>query len=737
MQTRVLSRGLSFVPTNKLNAFNIQVDQFKFLRQLHLKHFFHDKSATVVGTRNEIFDSLNKLKKKSTFMPPGSQNPTLVTFGKLVEKDINALIKSSKSNNNGNITKLERKALNELRENTDIIVKPADKGGAIVIQNISDYVVEAHRQLNNVDFYERLSGNPLEGFMKERDELLSNAMDNMWVTRNQYDFLNVVHPVTPVFYLLPKIHKRLQNPPGRPIVASRNSLCEPLSQFVDIVIKDIVKTLPSYISDTRDVLKLLSDITVPDNAYLVTFDVESLYTNIPHEGGLEAMAHYLTSHDDGLPVELLLKMTRFILKSNYFIFNSKYYLQIQGTSMGSPFAPNYANLFLGLWEERHIFNNNPFLHNILTFKRFIDDILLIFTGSEQDLYLFNEYINNTHPNLRFTMEFSPYRIHFLDLEITLNNSKLETSIFRKETDRNTILHASSFHPDHITNNIPYGQFIRLKRICSNQDDFEVKANDMAQRFRERGYNQMVIDQAMERVSCKTRSELLNPAPKMSENVVTFVSEYSTSSKQVKRIINRHWKLLKCDPSLNHLPERPRFCFKRGKNIRDLVVSSMYQEAPRTNWLTNPVFGNYRCGRCAHCSNTHNTKVFTHPHTGEKHNIKEFINCLSTHVVYMLKCPCGLIYIGQTKRNLKLRIAEHKAAIRNNNMEYAIARHYKERNHGSASTLKFLGIERVMPSPRGGDIIKQLLKREAYWIHKLNTVEPHGLNEKQDLSVFLH
>ncbi|XP_063077568.1 uncharacterized protein LOC134467623 [Engraulis encrasicolus] len=663
-------------------------------------------------------------------MPPGSQNPTLVTFGKLVERDINALTKKSgKHNTKWNLTKVERKALDELKDNTDIVVKSADKGGAIIVQNAKDYAAEALRQLNNDYFYQHLSRNPLDEFIKERDMLLDNAIENKWLSKNQYEFLRVLHPVTPVFYLLPKVHKRLQNPPGRPIVASKNSLTEPLSQFVDVVIKDIVKTLPSYISDTRDVLKLLSNITIPDNVYLVTFDVESLYTNIPHEGGLEAMAHYLESQDDGLPTELLLNMTRFILKSNYFLFNNKYFLQVQGTSMGSPFAPNYANLFMGLWEEKHIFNNNPFKDNLLIFKRFIDDILLVFTGSEHDLSLFNKYINDTHPNLKFTMEYSSTKIHFLDLEITLHNNMLETSIYRKETDRNTILHASSFHPDHIVKNIPYGQFVRLKRICSNDEDFEVKANDMAKRFRDRGYDETVIDQARGRASHKNRSELLNPAPKTSDSVVTFV----------KRIINKHWKLLKCDPSLNHLPDKPRFCFKRGKNIKDLVVSSMYQEVPTpstTSWLSKPLFGNYRCGKCAHCSNTVDTKTFTHPHTGEKYNIKQFINCVSTHVVYMLKCPCGLMYIGQTKRNLKLRIAEHKASIRNGNMEYAIARHYKDRNHGSATTLRFVGIERVMPNPRGGDLIKQLLKREAHWIHKLNTVEPHGLNEKQELSVFL-
>lgn len=103
---------------------------------------------------------------------------------------------------------------------------------------------------------------------------------------------------------------------------------------------------------------------------------------------------------------------------------------------------------------------------------------------------------------------------------------------------------------------------------------------------------------------------------------------------------------------------------------------------------------------------------------------------------MLKCPCGLVYVGQTKRPLKLRIAEHKAAIRNRNMDYAIARHYVQANHGSNASLKFWGIERILPSQRGGDIVKYLLQREAFWIFTLNTVEPNGLNEELGLSCFL-
>lgn len=86
--------------------------------------------------------------------------------------------------------------------------------------------------------------------------------------------------------------------------------------------------------------------------------------------------------------------------------DSKYYLQSQGTSMGSPFALNYADVFIGLWEDRYIFNNNPLAKNILFFKRYIDDILMGFTGSENELKAFSDDINSTYPTLHFTTEYS-------------------------------------------------------------------------------------------------------------------------------------------------------------------------------------------------------------------------------------------------------------------------------------------------------------------------------------------
>ena len=85
---------------------------------------------------------------------------------------------------------------------------------------------------------------------------------------------------------------------------------------------------------------------------MLTLDITSLYTNIPHEGGLEALRHYLQQYSSSSspPDQLILDLTEFIMKNNYFSFENDYYLQMSGTSMGTICALNYANLFVGFFE---------------------------------------------------------------------------------------------------------------------------------------------------------------------------------------------------------------------------------------------------------------------------------------------------------------------------------------------------------------------------------------------------
>lgn len=103
--------------------------------------------------------------------------------------------------------------------------------------------------------------------------------------RNSLISLKMIFSTTPVLDLLPKIHKSLTNSPWRPIISSNESPLEPLTQFVDFYIRYIVKALPSYVADTGDVLRQLKDITLPEQALFVNFDVESLYTISPTRAG--------------------------------------------------------------------------------------------------------------------------------------------------------------------------------------------------------------------------------------------------------------------------------------------------------------------------------------------------------------------------------------------------------------------------------------------------------------------
>lgn len=105
------------------------------------------------------------------------------------------------------------------------------------------------------------------------------------------------------------------------------------------------------------------------------------------------------------------------------------------------------------------------------------------------------------------MEYSQEKIHFLDLLIFVNdNGGLGTSVFRKDTDRNVILHAQSHHPRTMIDHIPYEQFVRLKHICSEDSDFVEKAREMKARFFQKGYKDHVTDTAISKSRALNREQ---------------------------------------------------------------------------------------------------------------------------------------------------------------------------------------------------------------------------------------
>lgn len=139
-----------------------------------------------------------------------------------------------------------------------------------------------------------LPSDPTAEFSEEIKPTLNNALCNSIIDEGEYKYLLQTNPVRPAIFTLPKIHKRLDNPPGRTILSGNKSITEPLSQFFDCHIKELVYNLLSFLKDMIDFLHRLNDIKEVDTADMIcTVDGANLYTSIPHQAGLTSLQYYL------------------------------------------------------------------------------------------------------------------------------------------------------------------------------------------------------------------------------------------------------------------------------------------------------------------------------------------------------------------------------------------------------------------------------------------------------------
>ena len=195
-------------------------------------------------------------------------------------------------------------------------------------------------------------------------------------------------------------------------------------------------------------------------------DVSSLYTNIPNDEGIESIRETLsTNGNPPATTDIITSFLSLILKLNNFTFNGNHYLQVKGCAMGTKCAPSYANLFMGKFEKKYIYNRIK--NKSKLYLRFIDDIFMIWTSSKEDLLNFIQEINQVHQSIKFTVEYSENSINFLDTTVYISNNRLFTKVYKKPTDRSLYLHKHSYHPENLKRNIPYGQALRLRKICIN------------------------------------------------------------------------------------------------------------------------------------------------------------------------------------------------------------------------------------------------------------------------------
>ncbi|CAJ0936573.1 unnamed protein product [Ranitomeya imitator] len=510
------------------------------------------------------------LRNKSTYRPPSGSH-AVETFIEFVDKAFAQLRRDSDSGKLHflpNLTNLDLQASQILREDKNIIIKPADKGGAIVVMDRTDYIKEAYRQLGDNTVYIKLSKDPTNDIRDDISSILKTYLDLGVIDSKTRDFLIKANPVTPVLYLLPKVHKSLINPPGRPIIAATDSILSPISIFLEKVLTPLTQKSQSYLLDTGAFLRTLHTIgTVPDDSYLVSFDVKDLYTSIPHDKGIDCVRRLLvTSELDPNTIDLCLELLKIVLTRNYFLFEDNYYLQAQGTAMGSNMAPPYANTYMATFEEEVVYQNGLFRTHCVTWKRFIDDIFCIWTGSLDSLNEFFETLNQSWSGLSFTITKDTQQVSFLDtLVIKDASGTLSTDLYRKPTDRNSLLYYTSLHPVSTKNAIPRSQFQRVDRIVTDPTKKKVRVDEMYHKFRERGYPPNVLHDALQpRISPKQSSM----------GRIPFVHTYHPYVHILHHNIRKHWRLLReAHPDIPEFQNHFLPCYKCPRNIRDTLVKA--------------------------------------------------------------------------------------------------------------------------------------------------------------------
>ena len=513
---KLLNKNLNFVPNpGKPNKKDFKEDTEKYFRRIILKsHFGNEKQPEPDGLQKST--NSNWLPKKI--------HHSVQTYIQKVKQDLQNEAYEA-PNNHPNLSQGELEALKSLSERDDIIISKADKGGAVVIQDVESYIAEANRQLGDTEYYKKVEKDLTPDHTRIVNEAITQLANEKLLDERTAKHLRPDNPKTPKFYTLPKVHKKKN--PGRPIIAALNSPTTNLSRFVDHHLQPLAEKLPSFIKDSGAFLrKIEATKKVNPNDILVTMDVSALYTSIPHREGMNAVAHYLLKRENpSIAARVILKLLSLILFLNNFCFNDENYLQRKGCAMGAKCSGSYADLFMGLFESRFIYPRINDKHRLYT--RFKDDIFLVWTAGEASLLEFFKDINTCHSSIKFECHHSRRIVNYLDTNIHLDqHGNLKTTLFSKPTDRNAYLHHASYHPPKQKSNIPYGQFLRIKKICTSPEDASDAMNKLESKFTDRGYPKDHTEEQKQKTDNVGRASLLEDKPKRRNARTPFTTTYN-------------------------------------------------------------------------------------------------------------------------------------------------------------------------------------------------------------------
>lgn len=766
----IFQRGPKFVPTPpKADLAEFQKDYV--LWKNRLRWAYHHQfgklekvpvpvEAIQIEPSQEAEDSPNAMKllvaekglckeKKSQYSAPLNQNHALELF--LHKLDLGIKDHKERTSSGDNLTKEERAALKDIRSWSDVIVRPYDKGIGYIVDDVVNYEERVKKEILDPQNYKVVEdaatdiveiNSRIKDWVEKYPESLSDKLRDWIVNENA---------TCGYYYMLYKAHKPEKGYPGRLITSACGSPTEHLSQWIEFHLGPLMDTLPYRIKDSshfhRNVHAYNAIRKTQDDPKTIihcSWDIEKMYPNILNDLGIKSCTELLDKRPENFPsTESIIEAIKITLEENIAQFGDIVTKQTEGTAMGPSHACSYADTAADYAVDQKVMSNsNEYLRCISLWNRLRDDIYCAWTGTEEELKLFDKWLNELHPRLKFTLEYSTEGTIFLDLFVSTGTDNcLKTKIYSKPCDSHAYLLPTSCHPAHICKNIPIGVMKRLRRNCSDDTDFKSATIEYSQYLKDRQYNESVIQEAIKSAKDCTREDLIGinrngqNSSNSSNNKYPLVIKFNQKLPPMAKIIRDNLHVLELtNESRQMFNDRSLFVsYKMESNIKSLICKNKYikmSEAAPNETIENN-HGCFSCTKCTFCKNfLVEGNSFTSPNIKNTFNIKSRISCQNENIIYVIydKICEKIFYVGYTCDTMRVRWANHKSHIKNCKKSCELSTHFTKHNLGlhkldKTTTPKFTAslkehlsiilIERVDPIP--GKSMKEACEiRETYW-----------------------
>ena len=226
-EIRILEKGLDFAPIqNKIYEPELRSDFEGFCRRMRTKWPFRNE-PTLEFSKTPVFSP------KSTWKPPMG-HPNVEVFLSQIEHEIFKEVESPLGYSN--LCKEEWKAVRSLANDRNIVIKKTERGSCVVIWDRSDYIMEAEKQLNDKAVYKDVNFDKdlIPNLTGKSNRLFETLKRRQLITEKEFKYFRFEFKKTcnlGKLYMLPKIHKRLSNVPGGPVISNCRCLQKKYPSF--------------------------------------------------------------------------------------------------------------------------------------------------------------------------------------------------------------------------------------------------------------------------------------------------------------------------------------------------------------------------------------------------------------------------------------------------------------------------------------------------------------------------